>query len=47
MKEVNSLNAIVFTANVGSVEIKKLLVDNGSTYDILFLNVFTQIGIKS
>lgn len=32
--------------NIGGSEVRNLLVDNGSSYDILFLEAFLKMGIN-
>lgn len=40
-------DAIVIAANIGSAEVRTLLVNNESSYNILFLEVFSRMGIDS
>lgn len=48
MDRVDLLQSDVMSviANVGGIEIRSLLVDNRTFYDILFLETFLKIGIK-
>lgn len=39
-------DAIVITINIGGTEVLRLLVDNGSSCDILFLEGFSRMGIE-
>src|SRR3954468_1209963 len=40
-------DAIVLTVNLGGIEVRRVLVDNGSSCDILSLAAFTKMGIDS
>lgn len=39
-------DSIIITANIKSVEVRRLLVDNKSFRDIFFLKAFARMGIK-
>lgn len=39
-------DAIIIITNIGGAEVKRLLVDNGSSCDIFFLEAFSKMGIN-
>src|SRR3954463_965673 len=40
-------DAIVIKANLGGMEVRRLLIDDGSSCDIIFLEAFMKMGIKT
>lgn len=40
-------DAIIFKVNIREMEVRRLLIDNGSSCNILYLDGFLKMGIKS
>lgn len=40
------MNAIIIMENIGWIDIKRHLVEKGSSYDLLFVTAFMKMGFK-